>query len=126
SMLHPNRMVLDVNGQVAQIEAAFRVSLAVYPHPSGTRTFYAPVSEPVVEAGLPILYIAGLTDFEPGRPMSLHQLPAGVHSNATGSGPGGDFIGNDFRAAYTPGVTLDGSGQIVGLVELGPYNMSDV
>jgi len=30
------------------------------------------------------------------------------------------------RAAYAPGVTLDGSGQTVGLIELGPYNLSDV
>jgi subtilase family serine protease len=30
------------------------------------------------------------------------------------------------RAAYAPGVTLDGSGQVVGLIELGPYNLQDV
>ncbi len=28
-----------------------------------------------------------------------------------GSGPGGSFLGTDFRAAYAPGVTLDGAGQ---------------
>ena len=44
----------------------------------------------------------------------------------SGSGPGGYFIGGDFRAAYAPGVTLNGAGQSVGLVELDGYYPSDI
>ena len=35
-------------------------------------------------------------------------------------------MGNDFRAAYVPGVTLDGSGQTVGLLEFDGYYASDI
>ena len=38
-----------------------------------------------------------------------------------GSGPGGYFIGTDFRNAYVPGTTLDGTGQMVGLVQFDGY-----
>jgi hypothetical protein len=49
-----------------------------------------------------------------------------IIANATGSGPGGDFMGNDFRAAYAPGVTNDGAGQVIGLFEFGPYYTNDI
>ena len=35
-------------------------------------------------------------------------------------------MGNDFRAAYVPGVTLDGSGQTVGLLQFDGYHASDI
>ena len=35
-------------------------------------------------------------------------------------------MGNDFRAAYAPGVTLDGTGQKVGLLEFDGYYASDI
>ena len=38
--------------------------------------------------------------------------PAERTPQATGSGPGGNYIGNDFRAAYVPGVSLTGIGTI--------------
>ena len=44
----------------------------------------------------------------------------------SGSGPGGSFFGNDFRAAYLPDVTLTGAGQSVALFELGGYYASDI
>ena len=34
-----------------------------------------------------------------------------------GSGPGGNYMGLDFRAAYVPGTALTGAGQAVGLLE---------
>ena len=43
-----------------------------------------------------------------------------------GSGPGGNYRGTDFRAAYLPGVTLDGTGQTVGLLEFDGYYPSDI
>src|SRR5262249_20234762 len=49
-----------------------------------------------------------------------------IIANATGSGPGGGFMGNDFRAAYAPGVTNDGAGQVIGLFEFGPYYTNDI
>jgi subtilase family serine protease len=47
-------------------------------------------------------------------------------ADATGSGPGGDFLGSDFRNAYLPGVALTGAGQVVGLFEFGAYFSNDI
>jgi len=48
---HPNRVVLDVEGTVADIERAFQVTLRVYQHPQEARTFYAPDLEPPPRCG---------------------------------------------------------------------------
>jgi subtilase family serine protease len=122
----PNRLVLDVTGTVTQIEQAFQVTMQVYQHPTEHRTYYAPDVEPSVEPGIPIQGVSGLNNFSPPRPMSLRHAAPGPHPNQTGSGPGGQFLGSDMRAAYAPGVTLAGTGQAVGLFEFGPYNLSDV
>ena len=121
----PNRLVVDVTGTVSSIEQAFQVQMLVYQHPTENRTFYAPDREPSVEAGLAVQGISGLNNFDPPRPM-LKYAPAGMIFNTTGSGPDGQFLGSDMRAAYAPGVTLTGAGQVLGLFEFGPYNMSDV
>jgi subtilase family serine protease len=123
----PNRLVIEATGSVAAIESAFRVKMQVYRHPTENRTFYAPDLEPAVDASLKVAGISGLSNFAPPRPMDLKRPSAAtaVRSNATGS-EGGQFLGSDLRAAYAPGVTLDGSGQSIGLFEFGPYNLSDV
>ena len=43
---HPNRMVLDVEGTVADVEKTFHIRLGIYAHPKKARTFYAPDVEP--------------------------------------------------------------------------------
>jgi hypothetical protein len=122
-----NRLVVDVTGTVANIEQAFQVRMQVYQHPTENRTFYAPDVEPTVDAGLPVLSVVGLSTFDLPHPMLKRALPnQAVHSNQTGSGPGGQFLGSDMRTAYGGGTTLDGAGQVVGLIELGPYRLSDV
>jgi subtilase family serine protease len=44
----------------------------------------------------------------------------------SGSGAGGTYMGNDFRAAYLPAVTLTGSGQTLGLVEFDGFYPADI
>src|SRR5579862_9827190 len=39
---HPNRVILDVTGQVSDIENTFRVKMRLYQHPTEPRKFYAP------------------------------------------------------------------------------------
>jgi len=127
-----NRMLLDVDAPVTNIEKAFQVRLYQYAHPSEARNFYAPDTEPAVAAGVPILHIRGLDNFTlPYRlggglkvwPLSSNQ----VQGYYTGSAPGGAFMGNDFRAAYVPGVTNTGSGQSVAIIDMGgPYYPNDV
>jgi subtilase family serine protease len=117
-----NRLVVKVNGAVANIEAAFHVNMQVYQHPTEDRTFYAPDTEPSVDAGLAVSGVSGLNNFHPPRPVYLKRTSDTVRSNSTGS-MGGQYLGSDIRAAYLPGVTLNGAGQTVGLFEFGPYNV---
>ena len=124
---HTNRLLVNVSAPVSAINKAFAVTMKRYKHPTENRSFFAPDVEPTVEAGLPILDIQGFSDYDLPRPMlKKADSSQAAHSDTTGSGPGGQFLGSDMRAAYAPGVTLDGAGQSVGLIELGPYNLSDV
>jgi len=125
---HPNRMLLDVNGGVSDIEKAFQVGMRLYHHPTENRNFFAPNAEPSVPSGLPILDISGLNNY--GRPHSnLKATPLSQvtvpHPNA-GSGLLGTYLGGDFRAAYAPGVTLNGSGQTVALVQFDGFDSNDI
>jgi hypothetical protein len=120
-----NRLVVNVSGSAFDIGQAFHLNMQRYQHPTENRTFYAPDVEPTVEAGVPILSVDGLTDLNPPHPMLKHADANSVRSDQTGSGQDGQFLGSDMRAAYANGVKLDGTGQTVGLVELGPYNLSD-
>jgi hypothetical protein len=127
-----NRLIVSVEGPVSTIERAFQCTMGVYRHPTENRTFHAPSGEPTVPAGIKVLHITGLDDFAPPRHLGLRpnfpfvQFLAPGQAGGTGSGPNGSFIGNDFRAAYAPGVSLTGAGQSVAVVALQPYNPSDI
>lgn len=124
----PNRMIVDVSGSVSDFERVFRFTMRTYQHPSESRQFHAPDVAPSVPLDVPILDIMGLDDYLPPRRMDGKSLPSGkVHNDSiTGSGPGGSFQPADLRAAYVPGVTLNGAGQSIGLFELGPYSSNDI
>ncbi len=135
---HPNRMLLDVAGNAADVGRAFGVTLRVYHHPTENRDFFAPDAEPSVPSALPVQDISGLDSYR--RPHPNYKLkPANVPSNVTtglqgnvtpnattGSGPAGNYIGNDFRNAYVPGTSLDGTGQTIALVQFDGYLASDI
>lgn len=130
---HANRVLLEVRASVATIEKTFHTVLRVYPRPARSGQFYSPDVEPSVPVGVPIQDMSGLDNLEPPHPLDLRRQGAGngtggvvITSNATGSGPGGDFTGKDFRAAYASGVTNDGAGQVIGLFEFGPYYTNDI
>jgi subtilase family serine protease len=122
-----NRMVVDVEGPAANIESAFHVSLGVYQHPTEPRTFYAPDREPTVDLEVPLLHISGLDNHTLPHAKNIRSSePLNGSNKTTGSGPGGDFIGSDMRAAYYGSGPLNGSGQSVGLFEYAGYEISDV
>jgi len=124
---HGNRLVLDVQGKVADIQRALHVSLRKYKHPTENRDFYAPDTEPTVDVSLPVADVSGLSDYQPPHPKLVRKKT--VLSDAvpkSGSGPGGYFLGDDFRAVYVPGTTLTGAGQMVGLLQFDNYHPSDV
>jgi len=124
---HPNRVLLDVSGTVADIEKTLQISLKQYPHPAEARAFYAPDTEPVLDLAVPVLHISGLDNYHLPRPTIIRPAarPPGPTPNV-GSGPSGSYMGNDFRAAYVPGVSLTGSGQAVGLVEFDGFYANDI
>ena len=125
---HPNRVALEVSGSVADIQRALHVTLQTYRHPREARDFYAPDVEPSVDLAVPILQISGLNNYSLPHP-GLKVEPAIQTAGATpqsGSGSGGTYLGNDFRAAYAPGVTLTGSGQSVALVEFDGYDSNNI
>jgi kumamolisin len=130
--LHPhalvaNRHVLDVDASVANVERALHVTIGLYRRPGAARTFFAPDREPSLDLALPVLHISGLDD----ATVPVSHLVRGAASDAgflppTGSGPDGNFIGSDIRAAYYGGTALTGTGQSVGLFEYAGYNLADV
>ena len=121
----PNRLVVSVKGQVKNIEKALNITMSSYRHPSEARTFYSPDREPSPNLSVALWHISGLDNFSIPRPASLKQDAKAIR-NTTGSGPGGYFIGSDFRTAYYGGTTLTGAGQIVGLLEFYGWNQADV
>lgn len=129
---HPNRLILSVEGAVADIEKALHVTLRIYHHPTESRTFYAPDTEPSLNLGVAILHVSGLDDYFIPHPRSRLKAAGGnaaLHARASpqsGSGPGGAYAAGDFRAAYVPGTTLTGAGQSVGLLQFDGYYASDI
>lgn len=123
---HEDRMLLEVQGTVENVEQAFHVRLWKYQHPTENRQFYGPDTAPSVASSLPILDIAGLSDFVKFRSRLFRQSSHPHPVPALGSAPGGNYMGRDFRNAYFPGVDLDGHGQIIGLIEFDGYLPADI
>jgi subtilase family serine protease len=122
-----NRYIVEIDGSVAAIEKVFHVKLHYYQHPAEERRFLAPDREPTVDLSVPVLHVTGLDDYDLPYPRLI--APSASEQGAarsTGSGPGGNFIGSDMRAAYYGGTALIGAGQSVGLMELAGYIPSDI
>jgi subtilase family serine protease len=124
---YSNRVVLDIQGRVADVERAFEVALRVYRHPTEARDFFAPATEPSLPANLRVTSIEGLSDYSLPRRATSRVKAAKVRPlSFNGSGPGQEYAGNDFRNAYVPGTTLTGAGQTVALLEYSDYFKGDV
>jgi subtilase family serine protease len=135
TVTHQNsdRVVLDVEGSVADIEKALQVTMRTYQHPTEARTFFAPDVEPSVPLGISVLHIGGLDNYLRPHPRharhsfnrSTKPTPPGFRPKE-GSAPGGQLWGNDFRFAYVPGSTLTGAGQSIGLLEFEGFYNDDI
>jgi len=126
---HSNRLLVDVEAAVPDIEKALHVTLRTYPHPREARNFFAPDVEPSLDLATPVLHISGLDNFVLSHPLNHERSLAANPANAvpqSGSGPSGTFVAKDFRAAYVPGTTLNGAGQSVGLVQFAGYFPADI
>lgn len=126
---YANRTLLRVRGRVDRIELALQTHLYHYQHPTEDRLFFAPDSVPTPNRRIPFSGVSGLSSLNPPRPMSLHPaslIPSRNANPATGSDSTGLYIGTDFRNAYLPGVTLNGAGQRLALVEFDGYYPKDI
>src|ERR1035438_4547957 len=126
---------LWLTGTVANIEKAFHVHLGVYKDPTEDRTFYSPDREPTVSLPFALWHITGLDNNSKPHPLYVEKSdyakavgidPRKIHSNTTGSGPGGSFLGSDMRKAYYQGTALTGTGQNIGLFELAGSDLVDL
>lgn len=121
---HTNRLTISVRASVGQIEDAFGVHMNVYQHPTENRTFFSPDREPALNLSVPVYHISGLNNFSMPHPTASRGSAGS--SSSTGSGPESSYLASDMRTAYYGSGALTGSGQVVGLIEFGGYNLSDV
>jgi kumamolisin len=120
-----NRTNVDITGPVANVEAAFHVTMGSYQHPTENRTFYSADREPTTDLPVALWRISGLDNYSTPKPALVHR-PAGVQPAATtGSCPEASFCGSDMRAAYYGG-TLTGAGQTLGLLEYYGTDLKDL
>jgi subtilase family serine protease len=132
---YSNRLILDVQGSTQDIEKAFYVHINDYRRSDGS-IFHTPDQEPSMDFDIPVEHVYGLDNeilpkpryFRKSKSESLEVGKAGVkpRSSPGGSGPSGTFIGSDYRNAYAPGVTLNGAGQSLALVEFTVYWATDI
>ncbi len=124
---HGSRLLLDVGGPAAAVERALHITLRTYQHPTEARQFFAPDTEPMVAADLPVADVQGLSDFSKPHPK-LKKVDQARAVSRNGSAPDGSgaYFGDDFRNAYVPGTTLTGAGQMVGLLEFDGFYASDI
>jgi len=119
----PNRRLVAVESSVDKMNRAFQVRVSNYQHPTERRIFYSADREPT-PAGLsvPLLQITGMSNYVLPRPM----LQRGTATNFTGSGPSGEYLPSDMRAAYYGKGPLTGAGQTIGILSFDGYLASDV
>jgi len=121
----PNRRLISIEGDVNTVNRAFNVTMTEYQHPSEDRTFFSADREPSASGlDLPLLQVTGLNNYITPHPH-LHKGKNPV-ANATGSGPSGEFLPSDMRAAYYGSGSLTGSGQSIGILSFDGYKTSDV
>ena len=119
----PNRRLIAVEGSVDTVNRAFSVSVHNNRHPTEGRTIYSPDREPTpVGLAIPILQVTGLNNYSLPHPM----LKRGVPAYAAGSGPSGEYLPGDMRAAYYGNGPLTGAGQTIGILSFDGYLSSDV
>jgi subtilase family serine protease len=124
---YANRYMFQIEGKASDVERTLHVHLNTYKHPTQNRTFFAPDREPTLALNVPVQEITSLNNYVLPHPKLKHN-PDGRAARG-GSGPGGNYTGADMRAAYYgtgDKAKLDGHGQSLGLLELGPFSPSDV
>jgi subtilase family serine protease len=126
---HSNHALLEVSGKAVDVQRIFHVKLHYYFRPDGSR-FYAPDQDPSVDLDLPLWHVSGLDDYAVIHANNGGFTPGLAHRGTPnfsgGTASDGGFLSSDYRHAYCSGVTLTGTGQCIGLVELDGFKSSDI
>ena len=121
----PNRRLVAIEASVDKIDRAFQVRVSNYRHPSEGRIFYSADREPdPVGLSVPLLQITGMSNYVLPHPMLRHNGAAQLAGS--GSGPSGEYLPSDIRAAYYGKGPLTGAGQTIGILSFDGYLASDV
>src|ERR1700722_3904781 len=115
----PNRRLVGVEGSVDTINRALHVTMTSYVHPTENRQFFSADREPVTNSSVQLLHVDGLNNFKlPFRHLKkgdlVDQMRHGTVTHLTGSGPSGEYLPSDMRAAYYGSGSPTGSGQPIG------------
>jgi subtilase family serine protease len=123
-----NRRLVAVEGTVDVVNRTFQVKVNDYRHPTEGRIFYSADREPAaVGLTVPLLQITGMSNYVLPHPMLRQGATGqGATANATGSGPSGQYLPSDMRAAYYGKGPLTGKGQSIGILSFDGYLASDV
>jgi subtilase family serine protease len=129
-------MNVEIRGSVSAVEAAFRIHMRSYHHPTEGRTFYSPDGEPSTDLPFDLWHVSGLDNYSIPRPRlvkkSDYAQANGIDANkvvshaTTGSGPSASFLGSDMRGAYYGNGSLTGAGQNLGLLEYYGTDLADL
>ncbi len=92
--------------------------------PRGAFFIHRIASPPSVGLSVPLLQITGMDNYVLPHPMLQHK--ARWHNVAKGSGPSGEYLPSDMRAAYYGNGPLTGAGQSIGIFSFDGYLASDV
>ncbi len=116
---YSNNLLLRVKATAALVEQALFVNLVYRQRKDGSQ--YVTVDrDPSLNLPVPILEIGGLNDYVPLR----------LKANPSATGVSGSFRAADLRNAYlgvgSPFQSLDGTGQVVGIVDFAGFAASDM
>ena len=130
--IHPNRLLLNLEGTSAALENAFNTKLLQYQALDG-KLFRAPATDPLIPSAIAgkVSGVIGLDNAGKWKSYAIQQkLQEGLHTMQFprgGSGPGGGFTPSDIKTAYNlAGTSLNGAGQTLGLFQLDAYTTSDI
>jgi kumamolisin len=126
-----NRTLIDANGPVHAVEAAFGVTISDWHDSDLKRDFYGNDTQPLLPATIApsVVGILGLNNHYPFH-HAVVRSPSIAPQVPPGQGPAGGLTPSNLKTAYgvnplaTSGIT--GSGQGIGLFELDGFNQANV
>jgi len=150
-----NMRIIEIDAPVSVVNSAFHVTETTYHDGNINHDFHAPDREPTTDLPFQLLSVDGLENAAPmhnhlkkgptadlpryvAAPLSssgiagsfgggiMPATPLKITPHAGGTGPGGEFLPSDIRAAYYGSGSLTGQGQYVAIFSFDGYLTSDV